>query len=89
MKLKEGTIITKNDEEYIIVAAGEAGKIFSGIIRLNGTAAYIAELMKEEMSEKQLVEGLLRKYEVTEDIAIMSVSEVVEKLFSVGLIEKQ
>ena len=89
MKLKEGTIITKNDDEYIIVAAGEAGKFFSGIIRLNGTAAYIAELLKKEISEKQLVEELLRKYEVTEDIASMSVREVVEKLFSVGLIEKQ
>ena len=87
MKLKDGVIITQNDNEYIIVTAGEAGKAFSGMIRLNGTAAYIAECLEEEISEVKLVDALLKKYEVSEEIATKSVSAVVEKLSSVGLIE--
>lgn len=39
MKLKDGFIITKNGNDYIAVAAGEAGKAFNGMIKMNGTAA--------------------------------------------------
>ena len=87
MKLKDGVIIAQNDNEFIIVTTGEAGKAFSGMIRLNGTAAYIAECLKYEISEMDLVDALLKKYEVSDEIAAKSVSAVIEKLSSVGLIE--
>ena len=47
MKLKEGFIITKNGNDYIAVAAGEAGKAFNGMIKMNGTAGFIATLLAE------------------------------------------
>ena len=89
MKLKDGVIIAKNDNEFIIVTTGEAGKAFSGMIRLNGTAAYIAECLKYEISKMDLVDALLKKYEVSEEVAEKSVCAVIEKLSSVGLIEWQ
>lgn len=87
MKLKEGVIITRNGEEYIVVAAGEAGKSFSGMIRLNRSAAYIAECLQEETTVETLKQCLLGKYEITEEQAAAAIQLVVEKLNGAGLME--
>lgn len=86
MKLKKEVIITKNNNEYIIVATGN---VFAGMIKVNSTAAYIAECLKKETDESCIVEGLMKKYNVSQEVAIMSVKSVVEKLASVGLVENE
>lgn len=87
MKLKEGVILTRNGEEYIVVAAGEAGKSFSGMIRLNRSAAYIAECLQEETTAEALKLRLHEKYEITEEQAATAIQLVVEKLDGAGLME--
>lgn len=88
MKFKDGVIITKNGDEHIIVAAGEAGQMFSGMIKMNSTAAFIAELLQSETTEESLIDRLLEKYEVTPEQARLAVLSVLEKFRSAGLISE-
>ena len=64
MKLKTGVILTKLEEETVVVAVGEAGKAFRGMMKMNETAAYLTELLKGEQDEDSLVEHLLAEYQV-------------------------
>ena len=88
MKFKDGVIITKNGDEHIIVAAGEAGQMFSGMLKMNSTAAFIAELLQSETTEESLIDRLLEKYEVTPEQARLAVLSVLEKFRSAGLMSE-
>ena len=88
MTFKDGVIITKNGDEHIIVAAGEAGQMFSGMIKMNSTAAFIAELLQSETTEESLIDRLLEKYEVTPEQARLAVLSVLEKFRSAGLMSE-
>ena len=48
MKLKNGVIITSHDDGFIAIAAGEAAASFNGMLKLNSTAAFICELLKND-----------------------------------------
>lgn len=87
MKLKEGIILSKMDDAYVAVAAGEAGKSFSGMVRMNATAAFIFEQLKEESDMDRLTAALLDAYEgVSEEQARRSAEGVVAQLSEAGLL---
>ena len=87
MKLKEGIILSKMDDAYVAVAAGEAGKSFSGMVRMNETAAFIFEHLKEETDVDRLTAELLAAYDgVTEEMARRSAESVVAQLSEAGLL---
>lgn len=86
MKLKDGVIITSANGEYVAVAAGDAGRDFNGMIRMNKTAAFIMENMREETDEDRLVEALCGKYDVDAETARKNVKIIVDRLRSAGLI---
>ena len=88
MKLKSGIIINEINGEYVAVAAGEAGKVFNGMIKMNGTAAFIAKVLQAETNEEGIVDAVCAEYDVDAETARVNVCAVVEKLASAGLIEK-
>ncbi len=88
MKLKIGVIINEINGEYVAVAAGEAGKAFNGMIKMNGTAAFIAKTLQTETDEDGIVNAICAEYDVDAETARANVRAVVEKLASAGLIEK-
>lgn len=89
MKLKEGFIITKNGNDYIAVAAGEAGKAFNGMIKMNGTAGFIATLLAEsDTTAEKVTDAVCEKYEVKRDVALENVLKVIDTLRKQGLVEE-
>ena len=74
MKLKSGIVMEKTGDEYIVVATGEAAKSFNGIIRNNKT-------------EKELVDALLERYDVSREKAQADVKALVAKIREAGLID--
>lgn len=87
MKLKDGIIVEKVGNEYIAVAAAELSRDFHGIIRGNSTMNFLLSCMKEEVTETDIINAMLEKYDVTEEIAKRDVKELIEKLTNAGLIE--
>ena len=87
MKLKSGIIINEINGDYVAVAAGEAGKAFNGMIKMNGTAAFIVKTLQAETDEDGIVAAILAEYEVDEETARQNVRAVIEKFRSAGLID--
>ncbi len=88
MKLLSGVLISEVENEYVAVTLGEAGKKFNGMIRMNGTAAFLLKKLQNEISEEGLVAALLAEYDVSEEDAKANVASVLQKLRQAGLIEE-
>lgn len=87
MKLKDGFITYNTGDENLLVATGEAGKSFNGIVRNNETAAFIAELLKNEITEDEIVNKILEEYDVDEKIARKDVKKLLDTFKREGFLE--
>ena len=89
IRLKDGFVVQKVGESYLAVAVGERADSFNALIRMNGTGAYLWELLsKEPMTEAELVAKMLSEYAVSEEIATADISKFVSQLRLGGLIEE-
>ena len=89
MKLKSGVIITEAQGGYVAVDAGGAKGRFNGMIKMNATAAFIANELKGGADEDALVCKMLEKYDVSESEARESVKDVLNKFAAAGLTEDE
>ena len=88
MKLKDGIIVSRADGNYVAVDAGIDGRRFNGMLKLNPTAAFIVEALKEETTFEQLKEKLIGEYGIDDKTAADSVESVLQTLRSVDLIRE-
>ena len=84
MKLKN-LIITPNGNEYVAV---NADGVFNGMIRMNHTAAFLAEELKEDKTEEQLVARLCEKYDVSTELAEQNVKTFIRQFKAINMIEE-
>lgn len=85
MKLKDGFITHISGQEHILVSAGNTG--FSGLVRSNPTAAFVVEQLKEDTTVDKIVDALLTEYDVDQARATADVTNLVEKLNSIGALD--
>ena len=86
MKLKDGFITHEGAGEQITVSAGSVS--FSGMIRSNQTAGFIVECLKEEITEDEIIERLLAKYDAPKEQITKDVASVLVKLRGIGAVEE-
>ena len=63
MQLKDGFITHEGADEHITVPVG--GLSFSGMVRSNKTAGFIVECLKEDVTEAEIIERMLAKYDAS------------------------
>lgn len=88
MKLKEGFILHSVGNEHMVVATGEAGKIFNGLVRNNATANFIFEKLLQETSEEQIVDGMAEKYDASREQIASDVKRVVNQIREAGFLDE-
>ncbi|MBP0990492.1 MAG: PqqD family protein [Oscillospiraceae bacterium] len=88
MKLKDGIITTEVNGEFVAVDAGAIGKRFNGMLKLNKTAAFFIDLLKNETDIDSIVAAMTEKYDVDALTAKQSAEKGVETLRSVGFIDE-
>ena len=86
MKRSEEFIKRKIGTRYVIVAVGKAAKKFSGMISVNGTGSAIWDLLESDMTEEQVVDALLLRYEIDRTTALSDTREFLASLKEVGAI---
>lgn len=89
MKLKSGFVLREVAGENVVVATGRAGEGFHGMISLNDTGKEIWLGLEEGLSEAQIRERLMQKYEVDSETAERDVEELVEQIRGAGFLEKK
>ena len=64
MKIKNGFVLRELAGEYVVVALGEASKIFNGIIKLNDSGRSIWELSSAGCEREEAIEAMMKEYDV-------------------------
>ena len=87
MRLSRDFMFYEIDGEKMLVCLDS--RKFAGIVKLNSTAAFIADLLKDESSKEALISAVIGHYsEVDEALANTAVDSVLESLRSVGALEE-
>ena len=60
--IKDGYMLREVAEECVVVPVGAAAKQFTGMIRLNSTAALLWELLRDGATEDSLVADLCEEF---------------------------
>lgn len=89
MKIKNGFVLEKVGTGYLAVAVGERARDFSGLVRMNGTGAFLWGLLADkDMTREELLEKVLSEYEgVTSEQALADITAFENKLRENGIIE--
>ena len=62
MRIKNGFILRKVGAQYVVAATGEASRSFNGMIRLDESGSYAFGLLKNEITEQELLAAMIQKY---------------------------
>lgn len=89
MKLKEEFLVYRLGNELMMIPVGAAVKSFNGMVRLNETGAFLAERLKKDTGEEQLVDALLAEYDVQREDAAAHVKEFIRTLDEIGALDRQ
>ncbi len=86
MRLKYQFETMELDDSVVAVPVGEGANYFHGVVKLNGTAALLMDLLKEERTEEELIEILENEYEVSREIIAADVHKCVSDFMEKGLL---
>ena len=88
MKIKGGFVVKELAGQYVVVALGQASKIFNGIIKLNDSAKFIWDKLAEGAEKDDVVVALLEEYEgVDRETAERDFDNFVNELRGANILE--
>lgn len=88
MTIKKGFVVKEIAGQYVVVALGEASKVFNGIIKLNESGKLIWEMLAEGKSRDEVVDAILVEYNgVERETAEKDFDKFVEILKGANIIE--
>ena len=85
MKLKKTFVTHKVAGNPVLVSADGS---FNGMVRCNGTAGDIIELLKNDTTIEAITDAMLEIYEAPRELIENDVKAVVEQLRTIGAIEE-
>lgn len=86
MKIKDGFVLRKVADQYVVIATGEASKDFYGMVKLNESGADIWQGLIDGCDEAGVVRRLMDKYDLEEEKAKESVKKFMEQMESAGFL---
>ena len=86
MKLKPDFQIVQMANDYMLVPTGDQIDSFNGTVILNEVSAFILNQLKEDLEKEDLVERLVREFDVESATAREDVDVAVEKLKQIGIL---
>ncbi|MBQ7865127.1 MAG: PqqD family protein [Clostridia bacterium] len=63
LKVREGFLLRKMMQAHVVVAVGEAGRDFNGMIRLNDIGAWLWQEMQRGIEHDELLDKMLQRYD--------------------------
>ena len=86
MKLKPDFQIVQMANDYKLVPTGDQIDSFNGTVILNEVSAFMLNQLKEDLEKEDLVERLVREFDVESATAREDVDVAVEKLKQIGIL---
>ena len=86
MKLNDTFVQHNMDGQTVIVPT--AGADFHGLIQGNKTLAVIADCLKQDVTEEEIVDTLCTRFDGDREVIKADVAEAVKKLKEIGAIDE-
>ena len=87
MKIKDGFVVREIAGECVVVALGEASKVFNGIIKLNETGKVIWSMLSDGSDKETVVSAILAEYEVDRETVEADFDRFVATLEGANILE--
>lgn len=88
MKLNTMFETMELDDQFIAIPVSEKGQTYSGVIKLNDTGAFILKLLKEEVSEEDIVHAISEEYDAPKEQISADVHQFVDAFRMKGFLEE-
>ena len=88
MKIMNGYMLREVGGESIVVPVGSRTVDLRGIIKLNGTAAFLWKKLENERTRDELVSAMLEEYDVDAKTAENDVDRFIDSLRENNLLEQ-
>ena len=88
MRIDKEFILREIAGDYIIIPAGKTVLDFNGLITVNEVGVSLWNMLQNEVTFEELVQGILDEYDVEESVAREDVQEFLAALIDVGIITK-
>ena len=85
MKLKKEFVTHTTENEQLMISVNGS---FGGMVRSNGTAAAIIDLLKEETTREEIILSMLARYEVDRAVLEPDVDRILASLRGIGAIDE-
>lgn len=86
MKVKNGFVVRRIADVYVVVPVMGACLDFNGIITFNETAAFLFGRLKEETTKEKLVCEMLNEYEINQETALRDIDTFFKQLQEANLL---
>ncbi|MBR5430751.1 MAG: PqqD family protein [Firmicutes bacterium] len=86
MKLNKDFLLHHTGSESVLVPTGAAA--FSGVVRGNQTLGAVLELLREDVTEAEIVAALKARFEAPAGVIEADVERVVTELRSIGALDE-
>ena len=87
MKLVDGFILKNIADTFVVVPLGTNTVSFRSIISLNESGAFLWSQLENEKTEQELLDALLKEYDVDEQTAREDITAFIEKLKAAELLK--
>jgi hypothetical protein len=88
MRIKDGFVMKDVAGSKVVLPIGERQGEINGIITFNDTGAEIFNMLDGTYTVEEIIEKLVKDYEISYDVAKTDVMNIIEKMRSKGLIEE-
>ena len=88
MKVDKEFILREIAGDYIIIPTGKTVLEFNGLITVNEVGVDIWNMLQEEVTFEDLVQGILAEYDVEEEVAREDIQEFLNTLIEGGILKE-
>ena len=88
MKIKKGFVIQEVAGQWVAVATGSAAKDFSGIVKLNATAAHVWKGLVQGQTREQIIASMVEAYDIDEQTVGEDVDALCQQLVQAGIAQE-
>lgn len=88
MRIEKEFVLREIAGDCIIIPIGKTALEFNGLITVNEVGVTIWNMLQEEVTFDQLVQGILDEYDVEEDVAREDIQEFLDALAKDGILVK-
>lgn len=88
MRVEKEFVLREIAGDYIIIPTGKSVLEFNGLITVNEVGVSIWNMLQNDVTLEELVQGILEEYDVDEDVAREDIQEFLDALIVGGILVK-